>query len=285
MDIFEEVGYGSEEDEECLHENIKKIPKAGVEICMDCGWTTELIVYEAEWRNYGNSEDKDMTRCHTRDKKKDRGVKEFLISHPNIILDDSIIGLISVKANQVINDNFGVDAVRGSGRIGIIAASIMFVCRENGYSVTESDICKWLKMNKRELSNGKTRYLSTFPDCRIQYMMPRDLIIGILRSSKIYEYFEISKQYDETAIVKHIHDYADWLEGTSRKLSASTPKTVAAAIVYNYMCRQYPDVLEALGISKKKPFANKVGLSEVTINTHNDEINKILDKSKPKKNK
>ena len=278
MDIFEEVGYGSEsdEEEECSHKNMQKIPKMGVEICMDCGQTKELIVYDAEWRNYGNSEDKDMTRCHTRDKKKDRGVREFLIAHPNIHLEESIINFVSLKANQVINDQFGIDAVRGSGRIGIIAATIMFVCRENGFSVTESDICKWLKMNKRELSNGKTRYLSTFPEYRTRHIMPRDLIQGILQDSGIYN--EI-----ESDVISHIHEFADWLDGTSKKLSASTPKTVAAAIVYNYMCRKQPDVLNELGIAKKKPFANKVGLSEVTINTHNEEINRVVNRSKPKK--
>ena len=48
MDIFEDCDYSSDEDENCPHTNIQKVPKAGIEICMDCGRTTELIVYDAE---------------------------------------------------------------------------------------------------------------------------------------------------------------------------------------------------------------------------------------------
>jgi len=276
MDIFEDCEYSSDEEEVvCSHQTIQKVPKAGIEICMDCGRTTELIIYDAEWRNYGNSEDKDMTRCHARDKKKDRGVKDFLEAHPNIYLNESIIGLVSLKTNQVIDFHFGVDAVRGSGRIGIIAASIIFSCRENGYPVTRTDVCRWLRINKREVSTGITRYLSAFPEHRVQHIAPRDLIKGILQDSGIID--EISPD-----VVEDILRFSDWLDGTSRKLSASTPKTVAAAIVYYYMCKKHPSVLTELGIFKKKPFAYKVGLSEVTINTHNEEIHHVVDKSKKK---
>ena len=74
--------------------------------------------------------------------------------------------------------------------------------------------------------------------------------------------------------LRRINKLCHYLENRSALLNRSNPQSVAAAIVYLYLCLE-PEYKEKLGMSKIK-FAHIVNLSDITITKLGKESQRII---------
>lgn len=74
--------------------------------------------------------------------------------------------------------------------------------------------------------------------------------------------------------LRKINELCNYLDNRSPLLNRSNPQSVAAAIIYLYLCLE-PEYKERLGLTKIK-FANIVKLSDITITKLGKESQRII---------
>jgi transcription initiation factor TFIIIB Brf1 subunit/transcription initiation factor TFIIB len=129
----------------------------------------------------------------------------------------------------------------------------MYIYRWEGINCTADEIRALFDLTKQEMSVGLTHYHATFPEDRTKHLNPQDLIKRVMTRMKI----SYAKHY------RHILRIARCLDRTDRTLIRSNPASVAAAIVYFYICLT-PKLKKQIGFTKTK-FARQMKLSDITI--------------------
>jgi transcription initiation factor TFIIIB Brf1 subunit/transcription initiation factor TFIIB len=234
----------------CSHSNTEV--ENDISICTECGCEVKLIEYEAEWRYYGNSDNrttKDPSRCHVQKESiKNKTSIDKVFSDAGLNIIDSIKREVGTRYTKIVGDN----TARGRKRKSIIAACLLYVYRDNGDIRTSEEIRKLFDLSQREMSDGISRYFKTFPQARLISLKPCDFIPRVVKL--------VGMREDDVADIKNI---AMKLYNTNQILNHSGPQSVASAISYMYV-RMQPGYLEELGLTRSK-FAILAGLSEITL--------------------
>jgi transcription initiation factor TFIIIB Brf1 subunit/transcription initiation factor TFIIB len=225
----------------CKHENNIK-SEAGINMCADCG--KEIDTFDSQsWNNHnegGKSKRKPMKNSQ----------KNIGNIFPVEILP-AIIERVTAKFNVVIavNEN---KLFRGKGRKGIIGACLFYVYQDVGEFRTLAHIKDLLGLSQKDMSNGLTQYYIAYPEDRTRYISSEKLIPWIMKLNGI-EQFHYPK----------IMAISEYMSSSSELIERSNPQSVAASIVYLYLCL-YPKYKEKYGLTKTV-FANKSSLSDITI--------------------
>jgi hypothetical protein len=107
-------------------------------------------------------------------------------------------------------------------------------------------------LSKKDMSAGLTKYYEKFPEDRTTHVKPENLIRRIISLAEI-----------DNEHYRPILALTKYLDGTSSLLNRSNTQSVAAAIVYLYLCIN-PDYKQTAGLTKIV-FAKKIKLSDITI--------------------
>lgn len=230
----------------CDHKVV--MDRGDFQVCAECGDTKEVFSYDPEWRYYGasdNKSSKDPSRCRYSSTPTSRNIKKALEVRkiPEAMVDATI-----KKYETVV----GRKTMRGEKRNGIIAICLWVSLRERGDFRTVTEVGALFDLERKNLYKGLQTYSQAFPDDRIVTLTPTDLLSRTLKLAEI-----------ETTHYEALKQICESLENKSRMLSRSNPQSVAAAIVWLYLCL-HPQVKAKYGISKSL-YAKKVSLSEITI--------------------
>lgn len=240
----------------CNHDN--KQEEDGREVCMDCGQEFLFMTFDPEWRYYGDADNrtkKDPSRCHI--------IKAQTRNIDDVVAKLELPTAIKAQTEQKYLQVVGKETVRGVGRRSIVAACLFHVYMERDDHRTSDEIRNMFHLTQRSLSMGLTKYYSVFKEDRQKMIRPKDLIKRILRSTGIPE-----SHYSKILKLNNI------LENCSSSMTRSCPQAISAAVVYLYLCL-FPSLREKYDLHKMR-FAQKVGLSDITITRITNECSVLL---------
>lgn len=234
----------------CLHSNISETD--GINICKECGCEIDLIDFQPEWRYYGSSDSRsasDPSRCH-RSKESTRGGIHKVFQDARL---DSLPKALREKTEKKYKEVVKGETIRGKNRKSIVAACLLYVFFETDNVHTSEQIRILFGLSKNEMSAGLTLYYQAFPDSRTLEIKPVDMIRRVMLKAKL----SLEDHY------KKIYRLARCLENVDPIINRSNPQSVAAAIVYLYICL-IPGLKESMGLTKTR-FAKEMELSDITI--------------------
>jgi transcription initiation factor TFIIIB Brf1 subunit/transcription initiation factor TFIIB len=232
----------------CLHENSFE-DNNGLHICRDCNLEIDIPSFEAEWRYYNSSDctqSKDPSRCHRNRNQDCNIIKDF--EKKQIHVPESVRKQVEVKYQKIV----GNQTVRGKCRQAIIAACLFYAYQDFGEYRTTDYIRNKFDLSKKNMSTGLTRYYEVFEEDRNRNIRSEDLLVWILTLTGV------EKKY-----YKEIVQISRYLENSSQLLKRSSPQSIAAAVIYFYLCLN-PEYKARLGLTKNR-FAEKALLSDITI--------------------
>ena len=249
------------EEKTCQHEN-KNLEK-GISICIDCGEElSENLSTDKEWRYYGQNDTKynsDPNRVQmrkTEEKNIYNDVENFGFSE--ILVDE---------ANKIYSDitktpNFAKGKIlRGNSRKSVILACIFHAYKISNNPQSIDKLIKIFGIERKSALKGLKFVNLKAPKkykLRTTYITPMNLIK------------EIVEKFDGTEDqIKQISEIYEKIKDKSEKLNKSRPQSVASAIVYYWILKNKKNIT-------CKEFAEKVDLSELTINKIIKEIENIL---------
>lgn len=240
--------------DDCDHEYSMSTDKSSLLVCKLCGGEKEDFDFNPEWNYY--SAGKDPSRCHRTSQRQNTiaGVfKERGLSIPQSVLES-----VESRFKQISKNSM----TRSQGRKGIIAACLFHTYLDMGEYRTTEYICKLLEIDMKSMSVGMSRYSETFQPARLQFIKPEDLL---------------KRQMDLVGIgdehFERINNLTTALTSKSVLLKRSAPQSVAAAMIYFYLCLN-KEYKESLGITKQN-FADRVAPSAITITKL---VNEAMDK-------
>jgi transcription initiation factor TFIIIB Brf1 subunit/transcription initiation factor TFIIB len=254
----------NEGTEKCKHENTRKDDQ-GMQVCMDCGNEVEILDHSQEWRYFGsndNRSNKDPSRCHAQRKKSKKGIKSIFDS-ASIEIHPALVEVIQEKYDKVLEIT-DKKVLRGDGRTAIILACTLYVYWSIGESRTACYFWTAFHIKQKEMSNGIRAYLEAFPEDRTINIKTEHLIPWFMKLTGVDK-----EHYSRIMII------TGYLSKASIILHRSNPQSVAASIIYFYLCI-YPNYMEELGITKAG-FVEDSGLSDITINKIVNDIFEVAD--------
>lgn len=240
----------------CEHKNI--INQEYSVICLNCGEVIQNIInHEKEWRFYGYSDSKRSSDPNRVQMRKD-DTKNIRKDVENMDFSQSIIE----EANKLYLQVVGDQIYRGNSRKSIIFACIFYAYKLKGnyqkpeylrkiFNITKKSSLAGLRIVNTDAPENSPIHLST--DTTVHHI--RDIMTTQFNSNK--------KQVAEVLLL-----YKKTLNRSS-KLNRSRPQSVAASLVYFWIC------FRNVGI-ELSTFAEQVGLSELTIKKNAEEIRTIL---------
>lgn len=253
--------------EKCEHKDVFEAPN-GLFTCRHCCTEIELYSFRPEWRYYGASDNrssKDPSRCHYSRGNSDRGLEQTF-SNSRVEIPLALRKATEKKYNKIIltlRKEGGKSTVRGRRKTSIVAACLLQAYKEEfGEYRTATHIRNCFDLSQKDMSRGLQEYFKTFPEDRNGCTEPEDLIRWQMSLAGVH--------ISHYASIRKI---AEYLKQSSQNFTRSNPQSVSASILYYYLClnKEYKD---ELGITKKN-FANKIGLSEITINKLVTEIIRV----------
>jgi transcription initiation factor TFIIIB Brf1 subunit/transcription initiation factor TFIIB len=236
----------TKEDGVCEHKVV--MDSGDFQVCTDCGDTKEVFSYDPEWRYYGvqdNRAAKDPSRCRYSSNTASRTIKKALEVRK---ISDAMVESTIKKYETVV----GKKTMRGEKRNGIIAICLWVSLREIGDFRTVTEVGALFNLERKNLYKGLQTYSQAFPGDRTITVTPSDLLTRTIKLA------EIQDSYKE-----ELKKLCLQLENKSRMLGRSNPQSVAAAIVWLFLCLN-PDVKAEHHLSKTL-YAKRVSLSEITI--------------------
>jgi len=248
----------------CTHEDI--INERGMSICSSCGEEIDQkLVFDKEYRYNAPSEmknviDPNIVHMQNQDQKGIFSDVEGL-GFPDKIIREANRLYLKVSENKDV----GTKIFRGNTRRSIVCACIFYAYKNLNMPMSHTNLVGIFQItNKAGLNGLKTVKLSISDKSIIQntYITPFDLIEEIMN-----KFSATKEQKDEAKVI-----YSK-IQNRSSDLNRSRPLSVAAGLVY------YWNLLKGRKIPLKD-YAEKVGLSELTITKVNKQINIILAKSK-----
>jgi len=248
-------------NEKCTHDEV--VDDGGTTICVNCGEEIKItIAHEKEWRYYGNADTRrtnDPNRVQVR-KEEDR----------NIYKDVEGMGIsekIITTANSLYCDSTKDHIYRGKSRRSIIFGAVYLAFKLDGNPQSHERLISLFNITKKAALNGiKFIKLNVPKDSKIHtsYITPIHLINDIM------DRFSISKEQKEVQ-KKDVIELYDIIKNKSSTLKRSRPKSVTCGLIF-YLIQK-----NKIRITLKE-FANKSGLSELTINKISKEIVKTINK-------
>ena len=236
----------TKEDVVCEHKVV--MDSGDFQVCTECGDTKEIFSYDPEWRYYGvqdNRSSKDPSRCKYSSNTSSRTIKKALELRK---ISDAMVESTIKKYETVV----GKKTMRGEKRNGIIAICLWVSLREIGDFRTVTEVGALFDLERKNLYKGLQTYSQAFPKDRTITVTPHDLLTRTIKLA------EIQDSYTEP-----LKKMCLQLENKSQMLGRSNPQSVAAAIVWLYLCLN-PEVKAEHHLSKTL-YAKRVSLSEITI--------------------
>lgn len=248
--LQEVVGSETPEEKECPHENLLEVEAEAIFVCKDCGCTVENLDFRPEWRNYPSDSrsGRDGSRCHRSKASTKGGIETVFVECKLQSIPLAVRAKTETKYRKVVKG----ETVRGQGRKSIVAACLMYTYRDEGDLRCANTIQRMFGISRKEMTKGITLYLAAFPEERVKILSPRDLLFATIKKIGI----DVSHYRTLVRISK-------CLEGVDATLNRSSPQSVAAAIVYLYLCLN-PALKKSLDLTKTK-FAKQVDVSDITI--------------------
>ena len=245
-----------DETSSCKHSNI--IDENGIVCCVDCGIEMEKSIYqEKEWRYYGQADNKRMSdpnRVHLR-KMEERNIFKDV---ENMGFSDKIVSL----ANQIYIQVTKGKIFRGNSRKAIIFASIYHSFKVQDKPQPHENLIKIFKLDRKNALKGLKH---------VNLNIPRDSIIHTTYITPINLVEDImDKFYATPEHKKEVRQLYDKISNKSSKINRSRPQSIAAGLVFFWICYKGLDI-------SIKDFASKTDLSELTINKISREISDILE--------
>ena len=235
----------------CKHEHVHK-DDSGIAFCTQCGLELKTLDFHQEWRWYGSSDNRtsrDPSRCH-HSRITPKGIQSVFHSH-NIEISHAMMDMVEARYKRVTEVE-GNKVLRGQGRKSIVAACLFHVYKEMFEFRTSRYIRELFKIEQKNMSLGMTKYYNAFPDARTQHISPESLIPWVMKLTGV------DRQH-----YRRIIAITRYIQATSELLERSNPQSVAAAIIFFYLClnREYMSKLDIT----KALFAKKAHLSEITV--------------------
>jgi len=240
----------------CKHSNI--IDENGIVCCGDCGIEMEKsIFHEKEWRYYGQADNKrisDPNRVHLR-KLEERNIYKDVES---MGFSDKIVSL----ANQIYIQVTKGKIFRGNSRKAIIFASIYHSFKVQDKPQPHENLIKIFKLDRKNALKGLKH---------VNLNIPRDSVIHTTYITPINLVEDImDKFYATSEHKKEVRELYEKIANKSSKINRSRPQSIAAGLVFFWICYKGLDI-------SIKDFASKTDLSELTINKISKEISEILE--------
>ena len=242
-------------NEKCQHDDINE--DGGIVTCLNCGKELEKnIFHDKEWRYYGQSDNKktsDPNRVTLR-KIPDKNIFQDV---ENMGFSDKIVS----AANQLYLNVTKDQIFRGSSRKAIIFACIFKIYLINGIAQTPESLIKLFDLDKKiGLKGLKYVNLNLDKDSEIHttFITPVHLIENIM------DKFNANAEHKSEVALLYSR-----IKNKSSKINRSRPQSVSAGLIWFWIC------MKGLEINLKD-FAQKTGLSELTISKISKEISLIL---------
>lgn len=241
-------------ESECLHDNI--ITEKGTRVCTDCGEEISNIVdNEKEWNYYGDNSKRSIDPNRVQARRNDD--KSIYKDVEHLGFNDHII----TKANKLYEEVSGGHIYRGDSRKGIIFACVFHACKQSKNPYSHSKLLEIFNIERKTGLDGlKKVHLKVGKGSTIltTYITPLNLVEEIMNDFSATD----EQKREVTDLYKKI-------ENRSSKLNRSRPQSIASGLVYYWI--KHKDNKISL-----KEFAQKVSLSELTINKIAKEISEIL---------
>ena len=244
-----------DEDNICDHTDL--VNENGVTNCLDCGEQIHKnITHEKEWRFYGSSDNKrtsDPNRVQMR-KSEDKNINKDV---ENMGFSETIVS----RANDIYIQVTNGQIFRGESR-----KAVVFACNYHSYKMagncqTPKNLMETFGLNKKNSLKGLKI---------VNVNAPKDSPIHSSALTAVHHIYEIMDKFSATQAQKmEVVEIYSRTKNRSSKLNRSRPQSLASAIIYYYIC------LKKMDITLKK-FAQKVDLSELTINKNAKEIALVL---------
>lgn len=241
----------------CEHSNT--ILDSGTVYCSECGKEmTKNVIFEKEWRFYGQSDYK-----RTSDPNR---VQARKIDERNIFRDVENMGfsdkIVSV-ANSLYCDVTKGQIYRGNSRKSIVFACIFHAFKLSGKPQTHDKLIKIFDLNRKNGLKGLKHVILNAPkDSKIHttYITPINLVEDLMD--------KFSATDDQK---REVSDLYIKIKNKSSKLNRARPQSVASGLTFYWVCKKGIDI-------SIKDFAKKADLSELTISKTAKEISDLLDK-------
>jgi len=234
----------------CTHEHIRKDESGAT--CTQCGRVLDALDFSQEWRYYGASDNRsgrDPSRCH-RPRNNPKGVRSVFESH-QINVSPAMASIVEAKYSKVL-ETTGSKVLRGQGRESIIANCLFHAYQENGEYRTSIYIRNMFSLKQKNMSLGATKYYVAFPEDRVKHITPEKLLPWIMKLTGV-----------DHSHYRRILAITRYISASSELVERSNPQSVAAAIVFFYLCIN-PEYKAQLGITKSV-FSKKAQLSDITV--------------------
>lgn len=261
MDCGRNIVAGDDIHQPCKHTKTYK-SEAGTHVCRDCNKEIEVLSQEAEWRYYDNSCSRDPARCHQKTSSRNLD-KAF----SKIDIPDAIKNAVEKDFYAIVGD----DTLRGKNRSSLIAVCTFYAYYFAGQYRPISYFQSMFDVTQRDMSSKIKMYQEYNPQAAKIKIGPKHLVNWICNMVGIDEIKYDNKTLNK--IVSDIHKICDFIHNTSKEINRSTPRSVASAIVYFYLCIK-PEYKLSLKMTKTQ-FSKLVGSSEITIDKLAKEISRI----------
>jgi transcription initiation factor TFIIIB Brf1 subunit/transcription initiation factor TFIIB len=244
-----------EKNTECKHTDV--VTENGIVSCLECGEQIQrAIMHEKEWRFYGHSDSKrcsDPNRVQMR-KCEDRNINKDV---ENMGFSETII----TTANEIYSQVTKGQIYRGESRKAVVFACIYHAYKIAGKCQTPKNLMEAFGLNKKSSLKGLKI---------VNVNIPKESPLHATTLTAVHHIHDVMDKFSATLSQKNeVIDLYRKTKNRSSKLNRARPQSVAAALTYYWICKKNMD------ISLKK-FAQKVDLSELTINKNAKEVSLVL---------
>ena len=243
------------EHDTCSHKD--KVCENGIILCTDCGEEIDRpILHDKEWRFYGAGDsirNSDPTRVHAR-KVEEKSIEKDV---ENMHFSQSII----TKANELYMQCTKGQIYRGGSRKAVIFACIFHAYKLAHNHQTPDNLIQMFGLTRKSGLKGLKI---------VNVNIPKDSEIHdtVITSKHIMN--EIMDKFSTSSSQKNeVYDLYDKIKNRSSKLNRARPQSVAAAVIYYWICKNKIDI-------KLGDFASATQLSELTISKNTKEVENIL---------
>lgn len=249
----------------CNHTN--HYVERGERICNDCGLVLDQVNYDMDWKSFGSS---------TRDESRDQLSAQKRTSQQRSIKNELVKKNFSENSSEIANEYFqtiitasrksGSQRIfRGSNRDALMAACIFYAQTSIGESMGSHQIRAHFGsgLTQGKFNDGLDIFTEIIPGLRCKYLEPQHLVARAFQKLGIRDPHHFNKA---SALCNS-------LKGRSNLMNSSKPNSIAAAVVY--LCINTE--LQNMGITRTN-FADKVGLSDATIDKLVKDAETIMEK-------
>lgn len=239
----------------CKHSNISD--EKGVITCTDCGQEIERSTDDQEWRWHGSSSDGKRGQDPNRVQRRKIEDKSIFKDVEGMGFSDKIVTL----GNKIYCDATQGSIFRGNTRKSIVFASIFHAYKLDGHPQDHVVLLDVFSLKRKVALTGLNI---------VNRNSPKDAAFRSVDITPEHLINDIMDQFGATIQQKkQVKKLYNLLIDTSTKLKGSRPNSVACSLVYYYI------LIKKMNITIKQ-FANKVRLSDLTIQKLAKEISLIF---------